>query len=123
VLDPLVTASSAASPVGSRPVGIARHLLTVDANWQVPRLRGVSLDAALSQRGTVAATLDNRVMVPPRAQLDVGGRYRFRLAKLNAVARVQVANLFAARGFAVQGPGVYFPNAGRAASAYLAVDL
>jgi iron complex outermembrane recepter protein len=123
LLDPVVTAASAAAPVGRRPVGIPRHILSLDANWRVPKVRGVSLDASLSHRGTIASTIDNRVEVPARARLDLGGRYQFRLAKLNAAARLQVANVLDARGFGVDGPGAYSPYGPRSASAYLTVDL
>lgn len=123
VLDPVVTAPLATTPVGRRPVGIPRYLLTVDANWRVPEIAGVSLDAALSQRGSMAGTTDNHVIVPARTQLDLGGRYRFRAGKLKASLRLQIANVFDSRGFSVGGPGVYFPNAARSASGYLTVDL
>jgi len=123
LLDPVVSAPLATAPVGRRPVGIPRYLLTVDANWKLPKVEGVSLDAALSRRGSTAGTTDNRVTVPPRTQLDVGGRYRFRVGKLNASLRLQIANIFDSRGFSVAGPGVYSPNAARSASGYLTIDL
>jgi iron complex outermembrane receptor protein len=123
LLDPLVSAPLATEPVGRRPVGIPRFLLTIDADWKVPKLRGVSIDAALSQRGSTPGTTDNRAIVPPRTQLDLGGRYRFRAGKLNASLRLEVANVFDSRGFTVGGPSVYYPNAARSASGYLTIDF
>jgi len=49
--------------------------------------------------------------------------YRFAVGKTRATARVQLANVFDNRGFSVGGPGAYFPNGARSASAYLTVDL
>jgi iron complex outermembrane receptor protein len=98
-------------------------LLTIDADWKVPDVDGVSLDAAFSQRGSMAGTTDNRVVVPPRTQLDLGGRYRFRAGKLRASLRLQIANVLDSRGFGVAGPGIYLPNAARSASGYLTIDL
>lgn len=123
LLDPLVRAPLATELVGRRPVGIPRYLLTIDADWKVPKVRGVSIDATLSQRGSTPGTTDNRAIVPPRTQLDLGGRYRFRAGKLNASLRLQVANVFDSRGFSVGGPGVYYPNAARSASGYLTIDF
>jgi iron complex outermembrane recepter protein len=95
----------------------------VNTNWRVPKLRGVSLDASLSYRGRTPATLDNEVELRPRAQLNLGGRYNFRLAKLSSTLRLQIANLFDARSFSVAGPGAYSPNGARSASGYFTIDL
>jgi iron complex outermembrane receptor protein len=99
------------------------HIFSVDANWDAAFVRGLSFDAALSHRGETPATTDNAVKVPARAQLDLGSRYRFTLGKTRATARFQLANVFNNRGFSVGGPGAYFPNGARSASAYLTVDL
>ncbi|GAO38423.1 putative TonB-dependent receptor [Sphingomonas changbaiensis NBRC 104936] len=113
----------AASRIGRHPVGIPAHIFNLDANWDVAAVRGLSFDAALSQRGRTPATTDNAVDVPPRTQLDLGGRYAFSIGGNRATARLQIGNLFDARGFGVAGPGAYYPNSARSASAYLTIDL
>jgi iron complex outermembrane receptor protein len=124
LLDARVQADSGASgTIGRRPVGMPSHIFSVDANWDAAFVRGLSFDAALSHRGETPATTDNAVKVPARAQLDLGTRYRFTLGKTRATARFQLANVFDNRGFSVGGPGAYFPNGARSASAYLTVDL
>ena len=125
LLDPRVEADADASgEIGRRPVGIPSHIFSVDANWDAASfMRGLSFDAALSHRGRTPGTTDNRVMLPARAQLDLGTRYRFSVGKTRATARLQLANVFDNRGFSVGGPGAYFPNGARSASAYLTVDL
>ena len=125
VLSPRVAADPAASgAIGRRPVGIPGHIFSIDANWDAASLvRGLSFDAALSHRGQTPATTDNAVTLPPRAQLDLGTRYRFTVGKTRATARFQVANVFDQRGFVVGGPGAYFPIGARSASAYLTVDF
>ena len=124
ILDPRVrTADGAAAAIGRRPVGIFSHLFSVDANWDVAAVHGLSLDASISHRGGSPATSDNMVSLPPRAQVDLGTRYAFTLGKVRATARFQLANLFDNRGFSVAGPGTYAPNAARSASAYLTTDF
>jgi iron complex outermembrane receptor protein len=125
ILSPRVEADpSASGEIGRRPVGIPGHAFSVNANWDAARLvPGLSFDAALSHRGTIPATTDNVVEVSARAQLDLGTRFRFSVGKMRATARIQVANVFAERGFFVAGPGAYFPIPGRSASAYLTVDF
>jgi Outer membrane receptor proteins, mostly Fe transport len=124
LLDARVRADPGATgTIGRRPVGIPTHIFSVSANWDTGFVRGLSFDAALSQLGRTAATTDNVVEIPARAQLNLGTRYRFALGKTRATARFQLANVFDNRGFNSAGPGVYLPNAARSASAYLTVDI
>jgi len=125
LLSPRVEADpSASGEIGKRPVGIPSHIFSVDANWEAASLvRGLSFDAALSDRGRTPGTTDNAVMLPARAQLDLGARYRFAIGKNRATARFQVANVLNERGFSIGGPGAYFPIGARSASAYLTVDF
>jgi len=109
--------------IGSRPVGLPAHLLNLNLNWQTPLLGGLSLDAVVFHRGTVAATTDNLVTLPPRFPVNLGGRYRFKLAAHDATFRVLLSNIFDDRGFGTAGPGIYAANSGRYLSSYLAVDI
>jgi iron complex outermembrane receptor protein len=115
--------ANAAEVPGKRPVGIPAHILSLSANWKSPLLAGLSLDASVSQTGTIPATTDDSVEIPPRTIVNLGGRYSFKLGKTRATARLQLANLFDQRGFSSAGPGAYSPNSGRAVTGYLAVDL
>jgi iron complex outermembrane receptor protein len=77
----------------------------------------------VSHRGKVPSTTDNLVALPPRAQVNLGGRYRFKIDKSNATFRLQMSNVFDNRAFNIAGPGVYGANAGRFITGYLAVDV
>ena len=122
-LSPRVTASdSAEGEIGSKPVGIPTHLLIMNANWKTPA-KGLELDLALSHRGSAAATTDNAVFIPPRARVDIGGHYHFKLAKRDATLRLQMVNLFDNAGYGLAGSGIYAANAGRFVQGYLTVDL
>ena len=123
-LQPRVTRDpTALGNIGPRPVGLPGHLLNVNVNWRTPLIDGLSLDGALSQRASVPSTTDNLVALPPRAQLNLGGRYRFKLTGKNATLRLQVDNVFDNRAFNIAGPGVYGANAGRFLTGYLAIDV
>jgi iron complex outermembrane receptor protein len=123
LLKPKVTAADAADDtIGSKPVGFPTHLLIANVNWKTP-LRGLELDMAVSHRGRTPSTTDNAVFVPARARVDIGGHYRFKLAKRAATFRLQLVNLFDNRGWGIAGSGVYNSNAGRFAQAYLTVDF
>ena len=109
--------------IGARPVGLADHLLNLNLNWRSPFLDGLALDAAIFAKGAIPGTTDNLVAVPPREQLNLGGRYQFTLATHKATLRLQVQNLLDDRGFNVAGSGVYGQNSGRYVTGYLAIDV
>jgi len=115
--------ASAVGTIGPRPVGLPGHLFNFNLNWRTPIVDGLSLDAAVFHRGTVAATTDNLVIIPPRAQLNLGGRYSFKLSGHPATFRLQAANIFDDRGVGTAGPGVYAANSGRYLTGYLAIDV
>lgn len=124
MLRPRVERDAAAiGVIGPRPVGLPSHLFNVNLNWRTPLLEGLSLDAAVFQRGTIAATTDNSVILPSRAQLNLGGRYGFKLSGHPATFRLQAGNIFDNQGFGTAGPGIYSANSGRYFQGYLAIDV
>ncbi|THD35344.1 MAG: TonB-dependent receptor [Sphingomonas sp.] len=109
--------------IGPRPVGLPGHLLNLNVNWRTKLIDGLSLDAQVFERPAVPATTDNLVSLPPRANVNLGGRYAFKLANKSATFRFQVSNVFDNRAFNIAGPGVYGANAGRYYLGYLAIDV
>jgi iron complex outermembrane receptor protein len=122
-LDPKVTASGAVGNIGSKPVGLPTHLIISNANWKTPILKGLELDVAMMHRGRTPATTDNLVFLPPRARVDVGGHYRFKIAGRSATFRLQLVNLFNNIGWGLAGSGVYTSNPERYVQGYLTVDF
>jgi iron complex outermembrane receptor protein len=124
LLNPRVTASETViGVIGSKPVGLPTHLLIANANWKTPFANGLELDVALSHRGRTPATTDNLVFIPPRARVDIGGHYRFRLASHSATFRLQLVNLFNNAGWSSAGSGIYNSNPARYVQGYLTVDI
>jgi iron complex outermembrane receptor protein len=123
-LKPKVTRDAAVEAViGSRPVNLPTHLVSLNVNWRTPFVPGLELDVAAVQRGKAPATTDNLVFMPPRLRVDVGSHYRFKLANRNATLRLQVSNLFDKEGFALAGSGIYSPIAGRYVLGFLTIDV
>jgi iron complex outermembrane receptor protein len=121
-LKPKVTANAAVGNIGSKPTGLPTHLLIGNANWKTPA-KGLELDVAVLHRGRSAATTDNAVFIPPRARLDLGGHYHFKLDRRDATFRLQVVNVFDNVGWGLAGSGIYTSNPGRFAQGYLTVDF
>jgi len=122
-LRPRVTGQSVAAAEGLLPVGLPSRFVQISADWRLPWLRGLSVDGRISHQGRVPATVDNKVFIPDRTLLGVGGRYRFNLAGRDLTLRVSVSNLTNVRSWSAVAPGTYNPIQGRFASAYLAADL
>lgn len=123
ILKPRVTADETAANVGSKPVGLPNHYFIANANWKASFLPGLELDIAVLHRGRMAATTDNLVFIPPRARVDLGTHYRFRIAGRSATLRLQLFNLFDNPGYGRVGAGIYGQLPGRYVQGYLALDL
>lgn len=121
LLDPQVAAN--VPGVGRRPVGAISQTYTISGDWRPPWLPGVSFDAGLSHTSSQTATVSNRVAIPALTFVDIGGRYRFKLAGSAATLRIQVENLFDQQGYELFGAGAFRPVWGRSAIGYLTVDL
>jgi hypothetical protein len=63
------------------------------------------------------------VSIPPKARVDLGGHYRFRLAKRSATFRLQLVNLFNNAGYGLAGSGIYTSNMSRNVQGYMTVDF
>lgn len=124
LLKPRVTPSAdAKGEIGSRPFGLPTHIINLNANWDTHFARGLQLDAGLSHRGRQPATVDNRVFLDPRFNMNLGMRYGFKIAGRTSTLRLQVANLLDSDDPTTQGPGIYSSGGSRQAIGFLTVDL
>lgn len=123
LLDPEVTGEAVAlGRVGPRPVGLPKVRMDFNAEWTTP-IKPLSLDLRLTHRGRRPATTSNNVRLPARTVVDLGARYRFKIAKSDATLRVSLSNVFDEKGFELFGSGAYDIAARRLLSAYLAADF
>jgi iron complex outermembrane receptor protein len=104
-------------------VGAIAERMEFSADWRPGFATGLSFDMRLSYRSPEVATVNNLVYVPTRTLIDVGGRYRFKLAGNEAVLRIQTTNLFDQQGFDLRGANAYTVLPGRVTQAYLTVDF
>ncbi len=124
LLWPRVTGEAvSAGRVGPRPVGAIGQRFEVSADWRPGFAPGVSLDTTINWRSAETATVANRANIPSRAGVDIGGRYRIKLARSSATLRLQITNLFDVEGFDLKGAGVYRPLEGRLFQGYITIDL
>ena len=108
--------------IGSKPVGLSPHQLSLNANWKTP-FKGVELDTTVINRAPAPATTDNLVYIPAKWRWDVGTHYHFKLAKHDATLRLQVFNITGGTGYNVQGSNFYGQNPSRFVQGFLSVDF
>ena len=70
-----------------------------------------------------AGSADNELIVPGRTMANLGGRYRFQLAKFPATLRLQVSNLLNDYAWDVTDFGGFRRNRPRSVQADLSVDF
>jgi iron complex outermembrane recepter protein len=108
--------------IGRRPVATIERYTIASLDYRFPN-SPFSVDAVMESTGDRIANQENTFVVPPRAVLALGGRYRFKIGDKSATLRAQVGNLFNNYGFGVGGGGLFVYNLPRRFSINLAVDL
>ncbi|MFC3099043.1 TonB-dependent receptor domain-containing protein [Alteraurantiacibacter palmitatis] len=120
ITSPLVDAGQ----IGSRPIGTSRRRMIFDADWRLdggtsPLSFDISVIGLSAQVGNAAGTL----MAPANTTVDLGMRYRFKLAGANALLRAQVNNVANVYGWNVSGSGAFQYRPRRHGSVALIMDL
>jgi iron complex outermembrane receptor protein len=109
--------------VGKRPVGSMRLRSTTNVNWTLPWHKALTLTARAESASKRTANRANSFVVPARAVLNLGARYKFKAGGASMLVRGGVDNVFNKFGWHVGGGGFFVTNAPRRYSVSLAVDL
>lgn len=124
LLQPRVTGEAVtAGRIGDRPVGAISRRFEASADWRPPFLPGASFDTRLAYRSAETATVSNLTAIPARTQVDIGGRYRFRVSGRGVLLRLQATNLFDVQSFELRNAGAYNLHPGRLVQGYVTVDF
>jgi iron complex outermembrane recepter protein len=101
LLDPKISGVAVdAVQIGARPVAVPRFRAIANADWKVPGVSGLSVDAGVTlvgERPVRSATLDTngtQLTTKGTATVNLGARYTFKLSNNAVTARLQVLNAF-----------------------------
>jgi iron complex outermembrane receptor protein len=108
--------------IGPRPVGTIGRNINGALNWDLPWVKGLSLDLAYEGTTDRVANSANTLVIPARYAAALGGRYRFELFDKPATFRAQLSSFNDAYGFNSIGEGFYY-NLPRRFQTSLTVDL
>jgi iron complex outermembrane receptor protein len=123
-LKPRVTGEEVeAGRIGRRPVGQTNRLIIVSADYELPMVKGVSVNTLITSVGDRMASSDNQLAIPARMAMDLGARYRFKVGGAPATLSARVNNIFNKFGWRTNQSAVFVPLAQRRLSVTLAADL
>ncbi|HEX8572376.1 MAG TPA: TonB-dependent receptor [Allosphingosinicella sp.] len=108
--------------IGRRPIASIGRSVNGALNWEVPWVKGLSLDLAYEGMSDRVANAANTLVIPARYAAALGGRYRFEMFDKPATLRAQLASFNNAYGYNNLGEGFYY-NLPRRFQMSLTVDM
>ena len=109
--------------IRNRPVGVISRFSILSLDYSIAAVKGLSIDAYAESTGDRYASATTALVVPPRAVLALGARYRFKTGNTPMTVRAQVGNVFNNYGWGVGGSGAFFYNLPRRFSLNIAADI
>lgn len=77
-----------------KEVGVAEFQANVGADWKLPTVQDVSLNAQVTYTGSTYASLDNKLKVGDWTTLDLGATYKTQLGQTPTTFNFRVNNVF-----------------------------
>ena len=122
--DAVITGEEVASgTIGPRPVASFRRYTVISADYRMPFVSGLSVDAVLESTSDRVANAANTLFIPARSVVSLGTRYRFRIDDTRMLIRAQIGNIANTFGLSNCSSGLFVPNGARRFSIGLAADL
>ncbi|WP_455925844.1 TonB-dependent receptor [Pseudomonas putida] len=78
---------------GNHAIGVPTFTLNASADWDVPGVPGLALNARMLRTGGQYADAANTLSLPTWNRFDAGARYQFKVAQKDVTLRVNVENL------------------------------
>jgi iron complex outermembrane receptor protein len=98
--------------IGPIPPGTAPRLIKLNLQYDLPQLRGLSLDTQIEHNSSLWGNRVNTLRIPSVNTVAIGTRYSFSTNGVRATLRFQVQNLFNDYDWTVEG------NSGRLTPTY-----
>lgn len=93
LLDAKQRSTGASATDGKYVIGVAKTQASIGLDWDVPGVRGLSLNGRIAATGHSFADATNTLRVPGWARLDVGARYVTEVAGKLVTLRARIDNL------------------------------
>ena len=125
LLDPRIAGEAVDNGlIGIRPVGQPRQRGIVNLDWRTGGGKGDwSFDMAFEAQSSRMGNAANSFSVAPRATINLGARYRFKIGKTHLLFRPQIYNLFDNYSWQVSPSGGFTYTAARTVALQIAADF
>ena len=90
---------------GNRAIGVPKFQYNLGADWDVPGLQGVALNARMLRTGGQYANEDNTLSIPAWNRFDLGARYSFDVEQRAVTLRANLENVANTRYWASANGG------------------
>ncbi len=124
-LDPTISGEAVDSRlIGPRPVGQIRRRSVATLDWRMDGGHGpLSFDATVESLSSRMGNAANTLLAPPRATLNLGARYRFKMAGGTWLLRPVVLNAFNEYSWNVNASGGFTYSNPRTVTLQLVADF
>ncbi|MBO1112411.1 TonB-dependent receptor [Bordetella petrii] len=92
-MDPELRGTQGGKQDGNDAIGVPRYQAVLGAEWDVPALTGLTLQAYVQRRGSQYVNIDNTGKIPAWTRIDLGARYATKIDGRNVVWRAGVDNV------------------------------
>ncbi|CAN7580973.1 TonB-dependent siderophore receptor [Bradyrhizobium sp. LjRoot220] len=124
LLDGTLTKSAIASRVGNSPIGVPNVQANIGAEWDLPWMRGLTLNGAVIYTGRQFVDAANRQPIPDWTRLDLGARYTTAINGRKTIFRANIQNVTGTNYWSsVASFGTFFLGAPRTYLLSMTVDM
>jgi iron complex outermembrane receptor protein len=124
LLDGELTRTASAANIGNRPIGVPRIQLNLGAEWDLPWVRGLTLNAAVIYTGKQFVDAANSQALQDWTRLDLGLRYATEFSGRKTTFRANVVNVTDTKYWAgVASFGTFTQGAPRTYLLSMSMDL
>lgn len=124
LLDGTLTKTAIAANVGNTPIGVPNVQANIGAEWDLPWVRGLTLNGAVIYTGRQFVDAANKQPIPDWTRLDLGARYTTAINGRKTIFRANVQNVTGENYWSsVASFGTFFLGAPRTYLLSMTVDM
>jgi len=124
LLDGTLTKTAVAANVGNTPIGVPNIQANIGAEWDLPGMRDLTLNAAVIYTGKQFVDSANKQPIPEWTRLDLGARYTTAINGRKTVFRANIQNVTGESYWSsVASFGTFFLGAPRTYLLSMSVDM
>ncbi|MBA4033276.1 MAG: TonB-dependent siderophore receptor [Bradyrhizobium sp.] len=124
LLDGTLTKTAIAANVGNTPIGVPNVQANIGAEWDLPWMRGLTLNGAVIYTGRQFVDAANKQPIPDWTRLDLGARYTTAINGRKTIFRANVQNVTGENYWSsVASFGTFFLGAPRTYLLSMTVDM